>query len=184
MDLVICFSTWPVDLRTYYIYIYVLLKIKTDFTMFSCRQRKTLLKIWHWHICFPNPDPCSCWPKFDPLLLIFPFVFIITGISHQMAMRNLIDDVADVQFLQSRHQLSMLRYWMYYISVTVHAALKIHILLWVFGMLLSVINGIMLFWVISKFCWIISMLLWVNSMILLNHSEVYSSARLTLNVYH
>ena len=61
---------------------------------------------------------------------------------------------------------------------------EIHILLWVFGMLLLVNAHFMKFWVINMLCLIISMLLWVNSVLLLNSSEVYPSARFTLNICH
>ena len=57
-------------------------------------------------------------------LLILPFVFIITEISHHMAMRKSIHDVVDVQSLWSRHQMSMLHYWIFCRRVTVHAALR------------------------------------------------------------
>ena len=56
-------------------------------------------------------------------LLILSFVLIITKISHRMAMSKSIHDVVDVQSLGSRHQMSMLHYWISYIRVTVHAAL-------------------------------------------------------------
>ena len=56
-------------------------------------------------------------------LLILPFVLIITQVSHQMAMRKSIHDMDDVQSLGSRHQISMLHYWICYIF-TLHAALR------------------------------------------------------------
>ena len=57
-------------------------------------------------------------------LSILPFVFIITKLSDQMAMRKSIHDVVDVQSPWSQHQTSILHYWIFYIRVTVHAALR------------------------------------------------------------
>ena len=44
--------------------------------------------------------------------------------SNQIAMRKSIHDVADVPSLGSRHQMSMLHYWIFYIRITAHAALR------------------------------------------------------------
>ena len=57
-------------------------------------------------------------------LFILSFVLIITKTSHPMAMRKSIHDVVDVQSVGSRHQMGMLHYWIFYIRVTVHAALR------------------------------------------------------------
>ena len=65
-----------------------------------------------------GPDPCSCCPTFYslvPFFFILPFVLIITKINNQIAMIKSIHDVVDVQSLGSRHQMSMLHYWIFYI---------------------------------------------------------------------
>ena len=74
-----------------------------------------------------GPDPCSCCLTFyslAPFFFILPFVLIITKISSQIAMRKSIHGVTDVQFLGSRHQMTMLHYWIFYIRITAHAALR------------------------------------------------------------
>ena len=55
---------------------------------------------------------------------ILPFVLGITKISNQIAMRKSIHDVVDVQSLGSRHQMSMLYYWIFYIRITAYAAVR------------------------------------------------------------
>ena len=51
---------------------------------------------------------------------ILPFVLIITEINNQIAMRKSIHYVVDVQSLGSKHQMSMLHYWIFYIRITAH----------------------------------------------------------------
>ena len=74
-----------------------------------------------------SPDPCSCYPTFyslTPFFFILPFILIITKINNQSVMRKSIHDVVDVQSLGSRHQMIMLHYWIFYIRMTAHAALR------------------------------------------------------------
>ena len=74
-----------------------------------------------------GPNPWSCCPTFyslAPLFLILPFILIIIKISNQIAMRKSIHDMVDVQSLGSRHQLSMLHYWIFYLRITAHAAVR------------------------------------------------------------
>ena len=101
-------------------------------------------------------------------LLILSFGLLVNKISHQMAMRNSIHDVVDVQSLVTRNQLSMLQYCTVYIdglvqdcsnssdnslellqsctkpSISRYESYRmllwgINIVFWVFGMLLRVI---------------------------------------------
>ena len=79
-----------------------------------------------------GPDPCSFCPTFYSLAPCFAHfaILIITEISNQIAMRKAIHDVVDVQSLGSGHQMSMLHYWIFYITAnaalrTSHTALSI-----------------------------------------------------------
>ena len=66
-----------------------------------------------------GPGPWHVAPFFIHLLhflFILPFVLVITKISHRVAMRKSIHDVVDAQALGSRHQTSMLHYWIFYMS--------------------------------------------------------------------
>ena len=56
-------------------------------------------------------------------VLNLPLMLLIAKISHQMAMKNPIHDVVDVQSLVSRHQLNMLHYWRFCILIIAHAIL-------------------------------------------------------------
>ena len=60
------------------------------------------------------------------IFFILPFVLIITKINNQIAMRKSIHDVVHVQSLGSRHQMSMLHYWIFYIRITAHVTLNSH----------------------------------------------------------
>ena len=76
----------------------------------------------------PRPGSFLMLPHFlftcSIFIFILSFVLIITKISNQIAMRKSIHDVVDVQSLGSRHQMSMLHYWIFYIGITAHAALR------------------------------------------------------------
>ena len=91
-----------------------------------------------------------------------------------------------MQSVRARHQLSMLHCIIGYFVYESQCMLlwEIHILIWVFGMLLRVITGSILFWIIHMPRKIISMLPWSINVLLLNSSEIYPFAHLTLNIYH
>ena len=76
----------------------------------------------------PRPGSLLILPHFlftcSIFFFILPFVLIVTKISNQIAMRKSIHDVVDVQSQGSRHQLSMLHYWIFHIRITAHAALR------------------------------------------------------------
>ena len=91
--------------------------------------------------CGRNFDTCihipPSWPPRPGSLLMLPhflftcsiffllsFVLIITKISNQTAMRKSIHDMVDVQYLGTRHQMSMLHYGIFYIRITARAALR------------------------------------------------------------
>ena len=114
-----------------------------------------------------GPDPCSCCPTcvsftcsiFFAYFSVWPFVLIITKISHQMAIKKPTHDVVDMQSLGSRHQMNMLRHWIFYIGVAVHAALRNpHTALYYKYSTccseLVIDYWSMLFWVINMLCWI------------------------------
>ena len=65
----------------------------------------------------PRPGSLLMLPHFlftCSIFFILPFVLIITKITNQV----------DVQSLGPRHQMSMLHYWIFYIRITAHAALR------------------------------------------------------------
>ena len=75
----------------------------------------------------PRPGSLLMLPHFlfaCSFFFILKFILIITKISNQIAMIKSIHDVVDVQSLGSRQQISMLHYWIFYIRIIAHAALR------------------------------------------------------------